>query len=108
MLAELHVSTRLTVPNNVVKQIAEGRPMMLALICGGLRTQYAAVADDLCFEALKHAADACFEVSATSGVQADPKPTISRSSAMAIGLLVPFCWLSSNCSFPDRAPACEG
>jgi hypothetical protein len=32
---------RLTVPYNVVKQIAEGPPVILALLCGGLRGQYA-------------------------------------------------------------------
>ena len=32
---------RLTLPYNVVKQIAEGRPVMLALLCEGLRGQYA-------------------------------------------------------------------
>jgi hypothetical protein len=40
-------SPRLTVPDNVVKQISEGRPMMLALLCGGLRTRYTPVADNL-------------------------------------------------------------
>jgi hypothetical protein len=33
-------AARLVVPDNIVKQIAEGRPMILALLCGGLQTHF--------------------------------------------------------------------
>jgi hypothetical protein len=40
-------SPHMSVPDNIVKQIAEGRPVVLALICSGLRTYYLPTADDL-------------------------------------------------------------
>ena len=37
---------RLRVPDNIVKQIAEGRPVVLALLCSGLRTYYLPAAEE--------------------------------------------------------------
>jgi hypothetical protein len=47
MCPDVHESPRFAVPDNVVKQVFEGRTMMLALLCGGLRMHYAPVAEGL-------------------------------------------------------------
>jgi hypothetical protein len=59
MCPDVHESSRFAVPDNVVKQVFEGRPIMLALLCGGLRRHYAPVAEDLprgSVERLRHKA----------------------------------------------------
>jgi hypothetical protein len=59
MCPDVHGSSRFAVPDNLVKQVFEGRPMMLALLCGGLRRHYAPVAEDLprgSVERLRHKA----------------------------------------------------
>jgi hypothetical protein len=40
LLRHVFYSPRMSVPDNIVKQIAEGRPVVLALLCSGLRTYY--------------------------------------------------------------------
>jgi hypothetical protein len=40
LLRHVFYSPHLTVPDNIVKQIAEGRPVVLALLCSGLQTYY--------------------------------------------------------------------
>jgi hypothetical protein len=47
LLRHVFYSPRMTVPDNIVKQIAEGRPVVLALLCSGLRAYYLPPADDL-------------------------------------------------------------
>ena len=47
MLRHFFYNPHMTVPDNIVKQIAEGRPVVLALLCSGLRTHYLPTADDL-------------------------------------------------------------
>ena len=36
----------MAVPDNIVKQIAEGRPVVLALLCSGLQTYYLPAAEE--------------------------------------------------------------
>jgi hypothetical protein len=47
LLRHVFYSPRMTVPDNIVKQIAEGRPVVLALLCSCLRAYYLPTADDL-------------------------------------------------------------
>ena len=46
MLRHVFYSPRMSVPDNIVKQIAEGRPVVLALLCSGLRSYYLPTAEE--------------------------------------------------------------
>jgi hypothetical protein len=46
LLRHVFYSPRMAVPDNIVKQIAEGRPVVLALLCSGLRTYYPPSAEE--------------------------------------------------------------
>jgi hypothetical protein len=47
LLRHFFYSPHMSVPDTIVKQIAEGRPVVLALLCSGLRTYYRPAAGDL-------------------------------------------------------------
>jgi hypothetical protein len=47
MCPDAHARARFAVPDNIVRQVYQGRPMMLALLCGGLRTRYEPMPDDV-------------------------------------------------------------
>jgi hypothetical protein len=80
LLRHVFYSPRMAVPDNIVKQIAEGRPVVLALLCSGLQTYYPPTAE----KRVEIAAE-----SAVTGANTEAWIASSESSLHSLRLPVP-------------------